>query len=117
MSGASARWQAAISDREQLLGRDTVKRMSELFLEEVSTLLETASQSLAAGDFETARRTIHHLCGSAGTLDFVDLAEAAQLAERACLSADPADAQAKVHETARIALRCVQDLQQRFGTS
>ena len=115
MSGASARWQAAISDREELLGRDTVMRMAELFLEEVTALLETARQSLATGDFDTARRTIHHLGGSAGSLDFVELAEAAQQAEVACLSRDLSLAQEKVHETARFALQCVRDLQQRFG--
>lgn len=115
MSAASARWTAAISDREQLLGQDTVRRMSSIFLEELETQLSGALEAVRTGDLHAARRAMHSLGGNAGALDLLELAALAQKCEAACLAQDTTGAEALVHEAIPLARENAGDLRQRFG--
>ena len=115
MSAASASWTTAISDREQLLGEDTVRRMSSIFLEELEQQLSEALQAVLSGDLEAARRAMHSLGGSAGALDLLELAALAQQCEAACLAKDASGAEALVREAIPLARENASDLRQRFG--
>lgn len=115
MSAASSRWIAAISDREQLLGQDTVCRMSSIFLEELDSLLSAALAAIRGGDLQSARRTMHSLGGNAGSLDLIELAELAQKCEAACISHDAQLAEALVKQAIPLARENATDLRQRFG--
>jgi HPt (histidine-containing phosphotransfer) domain-containing protein len=115
MSAASARWATAISEREQLLGQDTVRRMSSIFLEELEQQLSEALQAVLSGDLEAARRAMHSLGGSAGALDLLELAALAQQCEAACLAKDASGAEALVREAIPLARENASDLRQRFG--
>jgi len=115
MSAASARWTAAISDREQLLGADTVRRMSEIFLEEMETLLTRALEAARAGDLDGARRAMHSLGGNAGSLDLLDLADLAQRCEAACLASQASTAELLIRQAIPLARGNARDLRQRFG--
>jgi HPt (histidine-containing phosphotransfer) domain-containing protein len=115
MSAASARWVTAISDREQLLGKDTVRRMSSIFLEELELQLSAALQAARTGDMNAARRAMHSLGGNAGALDLLELAALAQNCEAACLANDASGAEALVREAIPLAHENAGDLRQRFG--
>jgi HPt (histidine-containing phosphotransfer) domain-containing protein len=115
MSAASARWTAAISDREQLLGQDTVRRMSSIFLEELEPQLSEALEAVRTGDLHTARRAMHSLGGNADALDLLALAALAQECEAACIAQDAAGAAALVREAIPLARENAGDLRQRFG--
>lgn len=115
MSAASARWTAAISDREQLLGQDTVRRMSSIFLEELELQLSSALEAARTGDLHAARRAMHSLGGNAGALDLLELAALAQKCEAACLAKDVSGAEALVREAIPLARENAGDLRQRFG--
>ena len=115
MSAASASWTTAISDREQLLGEDTVRRMSSNFLEELEPQLSVALEASRTGDLHAARRAMHSLGGNAGALDLLELAALAQKCEAACLALDTAGAEALVREAIPLARENAADLRQRFG--
>ncbi len=115
MSAASARWVTAISDREQLLGQDTVRRMSSIFLEELELQLSAALEAARTGDLHVARRAMHSLGGNAGALDLLELASLAQKCEAACLARDASGAEALVREAIPLARENAGDLRQRFG--
>lgn len=117
MSATRASWTAAISNRELLLGRDTVKRMSELFIEEAETLLASARKASQSNDLDALRRLMHHLGGSAGSLDLAELADLAQRAEQACLARDRESAAALLERASATASQSARDLQQRFDLS
>jgi HPt (histidine-containing phosphotransfer) domain-containing protein len=85
-------WIAAITFREELLGRDTLSRMAALYLEELDHLVSSVSVALDSGDLVTARKRAHHLAASAGALDFVSLLDAVQLVETRCVLGDLAGA-------------------------
>jgi HPt (histidine-containing phosphotransfer) domain-containing protein len=115
MSAASARWMTSISDREQLLGQDTVRRMSSIFLEELELQLSSALEAARTGDLHAARRAMHSLGGNAGALDLLELAALAQKCEAACLAKDASGAEALVREAIPLARENAGDLRQRFG--
>jgi HPt (histidine-containing phosphotransfer) domain-containing protein len=96
ISGTPDVWLDAIRAREQLLGEDAVRRMAEMFVEEVDPLLSKAQDALLDGDLEEARKAVHNLGGNAGCLDFDDLTVAIQDAERACVNGQPHDAFAQL---------------------
>lgn len=89
-------WLDAIRAREELLGEDSVRRMAEMFIEDVEPLLSKAQDALLDGDLDEARKVIHNLGGNAGCLDFIDLAVAIQDAERACMNGQPHEAFAQL---------------------
>jgi len=91
-SGNADVWLTAIRAREEMLGEESVRRMAEMFVEEVDPLLSKAHDALLDGDLDEARKAIHNLGGNAGCLDFNDLAEAIQDAERACVNGQPHEA-------------------------
>lgn len=115
MSAASSRWISAISDREQLLGQDTVRRMSSIFLEELEVQLAEALKAARTGDLQATRRAMHSLGGNAGALDLIELAALAQRCEAACLAKDAPEAEALVREAIPLARENAGDLRQRFG--
>jgi HPt (histidine-containing phosphotransfer) domain-containing protein len=95
-TGNADGWLDAIRAREELLGKDSVRRMAEMFIEEVDPLLSKAQDALLDGDLDEARKAIHTLGGNAGCLDFNDLAVAIQNAEKACVDGQPHDAFAQL---------------------
>jgi HPt (histidine-containing phosphotransfer) domain-containing protein len=105
----------AISDREQLLGQDTVRRMSSIFLEELELQLSSALEAARTGDLHAARRAMHSLGGNAGALDLLELAALAEKCEAACLAKDAPGAEALVREAIPVARENAVDLRQRFG--
>jgi len=115
MNAASARWVTAISDREQLLGQDTVRRMSSIFLEELEQQLSAALEAARTGDLHAARRAMHNLGGNAGALDLLELAALAQKCEAACLANDASGAESLVREAITLAHENAGDLRQRFA--
>ena len=115
MNGSNAdAWQTAIRAREQLLGEDSVRRMAEMFVEEVEPLLSKAQDALLDGDLDEARKAIHNLGGNAGCLDFDDLTVAIQYAERACASGEPHDAFAQLSLIAPLARQKADHLRRRY---
>jgi len=95
-TGKADVWLEAIRAREQLLGEDSVRRMAEMFVEEVDPLLSRAQDALMDGDLDEARKAIHNLGGNAGCLDFNDLTVAIHDAENACATGQPHDAFAQL---------------------
>jgi HPt (histidine-containing phosphotransfer) domain-containing protein len=115
MNGNNANaWLTAIRAREQLLGEDSVRRMAEMFVEEVDPLLSKAQDALMEGDVEEARKAIHNLGGNAGCLDFNDLALAIQDAERACVSGQPHEAFAQLSLISPLARNKAEQLRRHY---
>lgn len=110
-------WLGAIREREQLLGESVVRRMAEIFLEELDTVLAEAEGALKAGRTDAARRAIHHLGGSAGCLDFNDLAATVQTAELACVSGRPGEALEQMSRVSPMARSKAEQLRRHYRMS
>ena len=116
MSGPlPARWTNAIGQREDLLGRDTVQRMAEIYLAELDSVIEAIIAALREGDLATARRAAHHLAANAGSLDFMDLADLAQRIEVCSLHGDQDGALQTLQTSIPIAQRSASLLRNHFG--
>jgi HPt (histidine-containing phosphotransfer) domain-containing protein len=110
-----ARWVKAIAEREATLGRDAVRRMAEIYIEEMETVINTLISALRESDLARARRAAHHLATNAGSLDFIDLADLAQRVEKCCLRGDPEGALQALQPSVPLAQRSVSQLRSQFG--
>lgn len=107
-------WLDAINQREQLLGETTVRRMAEIFVEEVDGLLARAQAALSEGKTAVARKEMHDLGGNAGCLDFNDLAATALEAERDCDTGNSRKALERLAEITPLAHTNAAQLRHRF---
>lgn len=117
MSAAAARWLSAIEARAAQLGADSVKRMAEIYIDEMEDLLISLAGALADGDLPAARLGAHHLGANAGSLDFLELAQAAEKLEVNCVKGDREAAMFALHDMIPIAQRSVSQLRHHFGLS
>ncbi len=111
----SASWVKAIEERSSLLGRDPVKRMAEIFIEELDTILDAMVTSLQCADMDIARRQAHHLGGNAGSLDFPELTDLALRIEKTCLQGDRNMALSLLQAAVPVAQRNASHLRRHFG--
>ncbi len=114
-SSHPARWVKAIGEREALLGREAVLRMAEIYVEELDTVINAVISALRVGDLAGARRAAHHLGANAGSLDFMDLADLAQMVEDCSLRGDQDGALQALQTSVPIAQRSVSQLRRHFG--
>lgn len=77
-------WLPLIQDREQLLGKITVRKMAQIFVDEIGDLIRQCEESLKDQNFTLAQRTAHQIAGHSGALDFIALCERAQTLEKCC---------------------------------
>lgn len=77
-------WARRIADREQLLGQESVRRMAQVFVNEISVLLGTFQSAVDREDLELARRISHQIAGNSGALDLIELCTLAQSLEKQC---------------------------------
>lgn len=115
--GVDEVWRDAIRQREQLLGEGAVRRMAEMFIEEVDPLLDQAVAALKAGRADAARQLIHHLGGSAGCLDFSDLVRTFQDAEHACIDGRHQEALQQMMALSPLARSKAEQLRRHFRLS
>jgi HPt (histidine-containing phosphotransfer) domain-containing protein len=115
MSAAPARWLGLIEVRAAQLGTDSVKRMAEIYVDEMEDLLISLAGALADGDLPAARLGAHHLGANAGSLDFLDLAAAAERLEVHCVKGERDEAMSALHDMIPIAQRSVSQLRNHFG--
>ena len=111
----SQRWLNDISDRKKQLGQESVKRMAEMFVEEMDSLLDNMVAALRSENIAEARRGAHHLSGNAGSLDFVELGDLAQQIEKCCIKNDKETAFSLIQKAVPIAQRDVSELRRHFG--
>lgn len=117
MSAATAKWLGAIETRAAQLGQDSVKRMAEIYVDEMEELLVSLVAALADGDLPAARIGAHHLGGNAGSLDFMELAQVAEKLEVHCVNGEREAALFALHDMIPIAQRSVSQLRHHFGLS
>ncbi len=117
MSAVTARWLGAIETRQTQLGRDSVKRMAEIYVDEMEELLISLAGALADGDLPAARLGAHHVGANAGSLDFLELAQAAERLEVHCVQGEREAALFALHDMIPIAQRSVSQLRHHFGLS
>lgn len=117
MSAAAARWLGAIEARTAQLGADSVKRMAEIYVDEMEDLLISLAGALADSDLPAARLGAHHLGANAGSMDFLELAQAAERLEVHCVNGDRQEALFALHDMIPIAQRSVSQLRHLFGLS
>lgn len=115
MSAATARWLGAIETRSSQLGKDAVQRMAEIYVDEMEDLLATLVAAVADGDLPAARLGAHHVGNNAGSLDFMELAQSAEILEVHCKNGEREAALFALHDMIPIAQRSVSQLRTHFG--
>lgn len=107
-------WDAAIAEREALLGVETLERMAIVYVEELPKLLAAIDKGLRAKDAQAARRPAHDLVTNAGSMAFDALCAAARAVEEACVSNDLDKALTAAHAIGSLADDSVRRLRQRY---